>query len=83
MSHHYKLEQHISASEEIQKLRSENLELRIALRLLFEECVLSGNAYAKGYGWPKAIAAARVALTPKVKDTEDEQRSSLDGRCTL
>lgn len=44
---------------------SENMELRRALRLLFEECVLSGNAYAKYHGWPKAIAAARSALAPK------------------
>lgn len=52
-------------SEELQNLRSENKELRKALRLLFEECVLSGNAYAKDHGWPKAIAAARSALAPK------------------
>jgi hypothetical protein len=41
---------------------AETQRLRMALRLLFEECVLSGMASAKDYGWPKAIAAARAAL---------------------
>lgn len=65
MSQHDELEQHVSVSKELQNLRSENAELRLALRLLFEECVLSGNSYKKHYGWPKAIAAARAALAPK------------------
>ena len=65
MTHHNELEQYVSASEEIQNLRLENAELRTALRLLFEEVVLSGNGSAKDYGWPKAMAAARTALAQK------------------
>lgn len=43
--------------------REENERLRAALRMLLTECEASGNADAKDYGWPEAIAAARAALT--------------------
>lgn len=53
------------ASHDEQEQAADKIEqLRTALRLLFEECVLSGNASARDYGWPKALSAARAALNP-------------------
>jgi hypothetical protein len=55
--------------ERNEQLLAENAILREALRLLFEECVLSGHGYTKEYGWPRALAAARAALdTPSSAD---------------
>jgi hypothetical protein len=55
----------VRQQSEIERLQAENKQLLEALRLLFDEMVLSGNAGSKDYGWPKAITAAREALKDK------------------
>lgn len=50
-------------NRDIENLRFRVKELEAALQLLLTEMDLSGNAGSKDYGWPKAIAASRAALT--------------------
>jgi hypothetical protein len=54
------------------RLRASHDRLLAALKLLYREVQESGNADSSDYGWPKAVAATKEAIsTAAVDATQD------------
>lgn len=59
---HYSINGNTAKQQANARLIAAAPELLEALKLLYREMELSGNAGSKDYGWPKAILASREAI---------------------